>query len=184
MIQVLQHHVLGHADPLCLFLQGRFVKKLAHLKTDLGIFIGIKGRDARFGGAEGFARQTFLLILIEEDVIGHHHLRPVRHQNLRFGHAPVHQTLNFFYQCWNMQSHAISDHTGGMIVKYSRRKCMQRELSIIIYNRMARIGSALETYDDVGFLSKHIRNLAFSLVTPVCSDDSFYHFLFPPSFSL
>mgnify|MGYP001530392383 CR=1 FL=1 len=40
---------------------------------------------------------------------------------------------------------------------------------------MAGIGTALEPYDNVGFLSEHIGDLALALVAPVGSDDCSDH---------
>ncbi len=52
---------------------------------------------------------------------------------------------------------------------------MQRKFAIIIDNGMPRVGASLKTYDDVCLLRKHIRDLSFALVTPICSNYRFYH---------
>ena len=53
---------------------------------------------------------------------------------------------------------------------------MQRELSVIVHDRVSRVRSSLKTDDDVGFTGKHIRDLTLSFVSPVCSNNRFYHF--------
>ena len=62
-----------------------------------------------------------------------------------------------------------------MIIKYAGRKQMQGKFSIIIDNGMAGVASSLETDNDIGFLRQHIRDLAFSFVTPVGAHDCSYH---------
>ena len=52
---------------------------------------------------------------------------------------------------------------------------MQGELPIVTDDGMAGIGTALEPYDNVGFLRKHIGDLALALVAPVGSDDCSDH---------
>ena len=108
-------------------------------------------------------------------MVRHYHLSPVRHKDLRLRNSLIHDTLNLTEQNRNVQRHAVSDDAGGMIIKHTGRQRVQRKFSIIIYDCVARIGSALKTDDDVRLLSKHVCNLAFSLVSPVCSHNCFYH---------
>ena len=176
MIQMLQQHILGGAYALQLIPEPFLIEQLADLEADLRVFIRIKRRDAGFGGAEGLSAQSLLLILVEQDVIGHHHLRPVGHQDLRSGHASVRDGSDLVHQNRNIKRHAVSDDAGGMSVKYAGRKRMQRELSVIVHDRVSRVRSSLKTDDDIGLTGKHIRDLALSFVSPVCSNNRFYHF--------
>ena len=52
---------------------------------------------------------------------------------------------------------------------------MECELTVIIDNSMSRIGTTLESYDDIGALGKHIRDLALTFITPISSNYRFYH---------
>ena len=52
---------------------------------------------------------------------------------------------------------------------------MKGKFSIVIDNGMSRIGSSLESHDNVRFLGKHIGDLSLSLITPVSSNDCFDH---------
>ena len=52
---------------------------------------------------------------------------------------------------------------------------MKCEFTVIIYDGVARIGSTLKSYDDIGFLSKHVSDLAFTLISPICSYYCSYH---------
>ena len=60
---------------------------------------------------------------------------------------------------------------------------MKGEFSVIVHNRMPRICTTLETDDDICLFGQHIRDLAFSFVTPVSSYNCFYHFFIPPNYS-
>ena len=57
---------------------------------------------------------------------------------------------------------------------------MKCEFTVIIYDGVTRIGSTLKSYDDIGFLSKHICDLAFTFISPVCSYYCSYHNTVPP----
>lgn len=67
---------------------------------------------------------------------------------------------------------------------YSRKvdSRVLNELSIIIYNCMACIGTTLKTDNNIRILCEHISNLTFTFVSPVCAYNCFYHELIPPSF--
>ena len=52
---------------------------------------------------------------------------------------------------------------------------MKRKLSVIVHDGVSCVGTTLETYDNVSFLSQHIGNLTFSFVSPVCSHYSLDH---------
>ena len=45
---------------------------------------------------------------------------------------------------------------------------------------MTCVRSTLEADNDIGFLCQHIGNLAFSLVSPVCTNNCFNHSFYPP----
>ena len=180
MIQILQNHIFLYAYIGDLIAKILFVcEQLADLETDLCVFIRIEGRDTGLGGTEGFSSQTFLLALVKQDMIRHHNLRTVGYKNLRGRNSLLHNALNLVEQNRNIQCDSISNDAGGVIVKYTRRQAVQRELSVIIYDCVACVCTALKTDDDIRLLSKHICDLALSLVTPVGAYDCFYHSLYP-----
>ena len=52
---------------------------------------------------------------------------------------------------------------------------MKCKLSIVVDNRMSGICSSLKADDDIGLLCEHVRNLTFSLISPVSTYYCFYH---------
>ena len=62
---MLQKHIFSLTDSFHLLLQKLFIKKLTDLKTDLRILVGVERRNARLSGAERFAAQPFLLVLVK-----------------------------------------------------------------------------------------------------------------------
>ena len=52
---------------------------------------------------------------------------------------------------------------------------MQCEFAVLVYNRMARICTALKTNHNVRFLRKHVRDFTFSFVAPVGANYCFNH---------
>ena len=55
------------------------------------------------------------------------------------------------------------------------RQCVEREFTILIYDRVPCVGAALKADHDVSGIRQHVRDLSFSLVAPVCAYDSFNH---------
>ena len=64
-------------------------------------------------------------------------------------------------------------------MKNTRRKCVQGEFAVFVYDRVSRIRSALEADDDIRSVGHCIRDLSLAFISPVCAYNSFYHF-FPP----
>ena len=179
VVQVLEQHVLqgdGGGETLP---QPVLVEQVAHLDADLGIFVGIEGGDAAFGGAEGLAGQALLLIAVLQDVIGHQQLSPLGHDQVGGGYALVGDGLQFGHQLGGIQGHAVADDVGDVGIKSAGGEDVQSKAAIIIDDGVARVGSALKADDHVGLLGQHIGDLALALVAPVGAHDSFYHML-PP----
>ena len=79
----------------------------------------------------------------------------------------------------NVQRNAVPDDAGGMSVKHTGRKRMQRELSVIVHDRVSRVRSPLKPDDDVCLTGQHVRDLSLSLIAPVSSYNRFDHFSYP-----
>ena len=108
-------------------------------------------------------------------MIRHYHLCTVGYQNLRHGNISVCDRLDLLHKDGNVQCHTVTDHAGGMIVKYTGRKGVQSKFTIIVHDSMSCICAALKTYDNVLFLCQHICDLSFSFVAPVGSYNCLYH---------
>ena len=59
---------------------------------------------------------------------------------------------------------------------------MQTEFSVIVYDRVAGIGTALKTDDDIRLFGHHIGDLALAFISPVCAYNCLYH-IFPPLYA-
>ena len=116
---MLKKHILLCRYPYGLLFQQLIVEQLAHLEADLRVFIRIERSDAGLGGAKRLPSKPLLFIGVELLMIGHHDLRPVRHKDLRFRHASVHNRLHFFEQDRYVQRYPVSDHARRMAVKYA-----------------------------------------------------------------
>ena len=64
-----------------------------------------------------------------------------------------------------------------MAIKDAGRKRVQRELTIIIHDRVTRVRSALKTDDDIRLRGEHICDLALSLIAPVCTNNCLNHII-------
>ena len=75
-----------------------------------------------------------------------------------------------------MQMFQINHHTGSKDVRCFRpqdtgRKQVHHKFSLFIDNSMPRIVSALIAYHDVVITAQQVDHTAFSLITPVDTDD-------------
>ena len=125
MIQMFQQYIFRLANTRRFFYKQLFIKQVADLEADLCVFIREKRRNARFGRTKRFAAQPFFFVLIEQHMVRHHDLRPVRHEDVRLWHSLVGNGLDLLKQPVNIQCYAVSDNTCSMVIKYTRRKRMQ-----------------------------------------------------------
>ena len=52
---------------------------------------------------------------------------------------------------------------------------MEREFTILIYDRVPRVGTSLKADHDIRGIGQHVCDLAFSFIAPVRAYDSFNH---------
>ena len=86
---------------------------------------------------------------------------------MRCRYAPLYQLVDLVKYFWNIQCNTVADNVGNMAVEHARRQCVKRKFAVIVDNRMSGICTALR---------KHICNLAFSFIAPVCTYYCFNHF--------
>ena len=65
MIKVLKQHIFLLCDADNLFPEQLFVEKLAHLESDLCIFVRIERSDSGFCGTERFSPESLFLISVK-----------------------------------------------------------------------------------------------------------------------
>ena len=87
VIQMLQENIFLHQNTIQSLSQATLIKEICHLKADLRIFIGVERRNSGFGRTERFSCQSFLLVLIKQDMVRHDKLATVRNQKFRPGHS-------------------------------------------------------------------------------------------------
>ena len=179
VIEVLERGVFDFERVTDLLFEGiGIVIQLVDLKTDLGILVGIEGRNAALGGTEGIFAQTLLLVAVERHMIRHHNLRTVGNDNVRFGNAAVLQLLHFLDEVFNAERNAVADDVGDVPVEHTGGKLVQCKLAVVVNDRVSGVGSALKADDHITVAGEHIGDLALALVAPVCAYDCFNHVCF------
>ena len=149
-----------------LFPQPVLVKQVADLDADLGILVRVEGGNAALGGAKGVAPQTFLLIGILENVIGHEQLGPLGDDQVGGGYPGLDQTGELVGQLLDVQGHAVADDIGDVGVEHARGQGVQGKAAMVVDDGVAGVGPALEPDDDVRMLRHQIRDLSFALRRP------------------
>ena len=108
-------------------------------------------------------------------MVAHHDLRSVRDQDLRLGHSSGDQFLDLLHHQRDIKGNTIAQNIDTLRMAYSAGQCMQSELTIFIDDGMACISAALITDYDICAVRKRIYDLAFSFISPVCTDNCLYH---------
>ena len=176
VIQVLDQGVLDDADVLYAFAQCLLIhEQLFDLEADLGVFVAVAGRDAALGGAERLACEACFFVAVQQDVIRHDDVRSVGDEQLRFGHALLHEAVDLFDQLRDVERDAVAQHAGGPLGEDARGEHVQGEFAVLVLDGVAGVAAALKTDDDIGVLRQHIGDLAFAFVAPVGADDRFNH---------
>ena len=119
MIKVLKCYVLGLTDTCNLLFQCFLIKELAYLKTDLCIFVRIERSDSRFCGTEGLSTKALFLILVEQNMVRHYHLRSVGDQDLRCRYSTAYHFIVLLEKYRNIQCNTVSDDACCMSVKHT-----------------------------------------------------------------
>ena len=158
-----------------MLFQALVVVELVDLETDFGIFVREERSNTGMGGAESGLAETLLLVAVKVDMVGHDELSALRDQDFRFRNTGVGDLFDFLQETVSINCHAVAQDVDRARVADSGRKGVERKASVVVDNRMARVGTALKANDDVCVLGKHIGDLTFALVAPVCAYDCFYH---------
>ena len=171
---MLQRHILDLQNTLQLVQCVGLIKKLCQLEADFCIFIRIKRSNPRLGGAERPPTQTFLLVLIKEHMVRHHHLDPVRHQEI--GPNPcLLQRGDLLEELTQIQRHTVADEVGHMGIKHAGGQLVQRKAAMLVDNGMPGIAATLKPNDHVGIPGQYICNLTLSFIAPIGAYNRFYH---------
>ena len=177
VVQIHEERILDRKDMVDPVIQDVVIEQLADLEPDLCILIREKWSNPGLGGSEGLSPQTFLLTLVEQDVVAHHDLCPVRNQQLRCRHALRRDVLNLLHHERNVKRNTISKHIGDLRMADPARQRVKSELSILVHNRVTGVRAALIADNDIRLVREDVDNLALPLVTPVCADNCLYHIL-------
>ena len=149
-------------------------EELADLEADLLVFVRIEGGDARLGRAEAVFAEPLLFEHVEADMVGHHELCAVGHNDLRMDAAPQ-QLVVFGKKAVEVERNAMPDHIGHMVVADAGGQQMQRKFALVIDDGVAGVRAALKTDDNIRIRRKHVGHLALALVTPVAAYNRLYH---------
>ena len=172
---MLEQNVLDLQSAVQTLPKDIFVEEVAHLDADFSVLVRVEGGDAAFGGAEGFAAQTLLLIGVLKDVIGHQQLGTLRDNQIGSGDALIGERLQFCGQLDRVYGYAVADDVDDMGIEDAGRERVEREPAVIIDDGVAGIGTALKADDNVRGFGQQVGDLALALVAPVGAHDRFYH---------
>ena len=144
------------------------LEQFTDLKADFKVFVGIERRDARFGGAEAFGAEAFFLELVEQNVIGHHQLRPVGDEDFWMDPG-CGEGIVFGKKAFEVERYSRSEHVCDMIIADARRQEVEGEAALFVDDGVAGVRAALIADDNIRFGGEKIGHLSFPLVPPVCA---------------
>ena len=88
--------------------------------------------------------------------------------------------MDFIHEFLNIKGDARAHDIHDVRMKRTRRNSVKSKFAILIDDRVSCIRAALEPDDYIRRLREHIRDLALSLIAPVCTDNCLYHSV-PPA---
>ena len=150
------------------------VEQLADLESDLGVLVRVERRDAAARGAEGGLAEADLLEGVELLVDVQEHLRAVGDGEARLDAGGL-QVGDLLGERADVERDAGADDVEDRGIEAAGRQQMQREAALVVDDRVARVGAALEADDDVRFAGQQVRHLALALVAPVGAYDRGSH---------
>ena len=174
MVEVNKKRILDLEDSADLLAQCLFVEQLAYLETDLRILIGEERSDTGLGGTECLAAQSLLFILIKIYMVRHDYLYSVGNHELGVKTLGA-DVVVLVDELSDVECHTVADDVNDILVADTGRHQVQCESSVLVNDRMSCIRASLEADYNIRFAREKVRDLAFTLVTPVSAYDRLYH---------
>ena len=102
------------------------------------------------------------------------HLRAVGHRKPRFDAGGL-EVRDLLGEGADVERDARADHVRHGRVEAAGRQQVQREAALVVDDRVARVGAALEADHEVRFAGQQVRHLALAFVAPVGAYDRGCH---------
>jgi len=133
--------------------------------------VGVAGPDAVLGGAEPGVAPGLLHGLVQGLVVGHDHVGAVADdQVLADLHAPPAQARDLRHQRDGVHNDAVADDAQRLRPQDAAGHQPQHELLFAYVDGVARVGTALETDDQVEPGRQGVYDLSLALVAPLQAD--------------
>ena len=113
VIQMRKEHIFKGADIGDLVFEDGVVEQFVDLYTGFCILVLIERRDPGFCGTVRFSCETFFLIGILEDVVGHEELDAVGYKDLRLGNASLNNAFDLCHEFPDIKGNAAADNVRG-----------------------------------------------------------------------
>lgn len=147
----------------------------AHAVTaDLG---GVGGTDSAARGADLLALGTRRLLgLVDRAMPLHHHLGALGDMEASAEvEAPALHFLEFAHQVERIHHDAVADNAVLAVVKNSRRNEVENVFLLPDDDRMAGVGTSLETDHNIRFLGEEVNDLALAFIAPLGANEYSIH---------
>ena len=169
------HHrhevLLVREDEGYLLLQEVVVQKVARAESDPGDLVLVGGSDALLGGADDVLPAVLLLGAVELLVIVHDEVRTVGDAEAVDVAPGLLDLLDLLCELLQVDDHSVADDGELARTDDARGQSVKLEHLAVHDDRMAGVVASLEADDHVGVLAEVIRDLSFSFVSPLRSDD-------------
>ena len=135
--------------------------------TDARNFIGISGTDATASRIDTVRSPRRIFYLIQQPMIGHHHMSTPGHKHIAGGNAVLFECLDLFQEGEWIDDRAGSQHTEAVGIENTTGHQMQLKFAELIHNRMTGIAAPLETHTEVSIAAQKIDQFPLPLITPL-----------------
>ena len=141
---------------------------ISHAETVAAHLVGVAGADARLGGADLALTGGRLIGGIQQTVGGQDYVG-LASDNEPLGHRDT-RSLQFsalLYESYRVEHHAVAYDIDRSLAEDTRRDRAQHIALVVEMERMAGVGTSLETSYCVIFLGQHINYLSLALISPL-----------------
>ena len=149
------------------------VEQFPGLNGLLLVLVGVKRRNALFGGAVLFVLQPVLFQFVQSDMPGQHQRGTVADFQIfgRDGNALCCDTFDLSPKVCQIQSNTVTQNIDNALSENAGGKQMQGKLPVLIDDGVTGVAAALIPHDHIIILGEQVYHAALALIAPVDSND-------------
>jgi hypothetical protein len=150
-------------------------QEIDHSHSAPADLVPVGGHDPFAGTADTALPLSLLRPGVQKDVVRQHDVRLFADENSSlYGDPALNQLIDFLQELQRVDHHSATEYTTYMRIEDAGRDQMELECVSTYHDGVARIGTALKSYYEIGSFGEMIDDLSFSLVSPLSANHKGY----------